>query len=120
MPTATVSSKGRVTIPKAVREILSEGWVGPRGAKDLRPSNTRICAAILRAHPSHHPLARDDSWAVWALDNERRNTADFCLGNFFTPFRGEESPAQIPLPDSAAAMLEKSTRMSSQRVQEHM
>ncbi len=31
-----------------------------------------------------------------------------------------ESPVQIPLPDNAAAMLEKSTRTSSQRVQEHM
>ena len=37
---------------------------------------TRIYAVILRAHPSPHPLAQDDSWVVLALDNELRNAAN--------------------------------------------
>src|SRR5260221_11426279 len=53
------------------------GWArGERRISALTVIYTTIYAVILRAHPSPHPLAQDDSWVVLALDNELRNAAN--------------------------------------------
>src|SRR5260221_3549643 len=58
--------------------ILSEGWVGPRGAKDLRNDRGSAPRFVRRSFaPTPAPtlsLRMTGGW-FWALDNERRNTA---------------------------------------------
>src|SRR6266446_4340818 len=58
--------------------ILSEGWVGPRGAKDLRDDRGSAPGFVRRSFaPTPAPtlsLRMTHGW-FWALDNERRNTA---------------------------------------------
>src|SRR5258706_14673373 len=58
--------------------ILSEGWVGPRGAKDLRDDRGFAPGFVRRSFaPTPAPtlsLRMTLGW-FWALDNERRNPA---------------------------------------------
>src|SRR5713226_9420460 len=56
--------------------ILSEGWVGPRGAKDLRADRGSAPGFVRRSFaPTPAPtlsLRMTLGW-FWALDNELRN-----------------------------------------------
>src|SRR5258708_27613472 len=58
--------------------ILSEGWVGPRGAKDLRADRGTAPGFVRRSFaPTPAPalsLRMTLEW-FWALDDERRNPA---------------------------------------------
>ena len=58
--------------------ILSEGWVGPRGAKDLRADRESAPGFVRRSFaPTPAPTLslRMTDGRFWALDNERRNSA---------------------------------------------
>src|ERR1700674_5696121 len=49
---------------------MGGGPVGSEGSPRCPRTYIRIRAEILRAHPSHHPLAQDDRWG--SLDYRRR------------------------------------------------
>src|SRR6266404_4422913 len=59
--------------------ILSEGWVGPRGAKDLRAGRGSAPGFMRRSFaPTPAPtlsLRMTGGW-FWALDNELRHAAN--------------------------------------------
>src|SRR5258708_29038028 len=62
-----------------IRVILSEGWVGPRGAKDLCDDRGSAPGFVRRSFaPTPAPtlsLRMTVGWS-WALDNELRNAAN--------------------------------------------
>src|SRR5712664_1712392 len=74
--------------------ILSEGWVGPRGAKDLGADRGSAPGFVRRSFaPTPAPtlsLRMTLGW-FWALDNERRNPAS---SHKHLTSRGAPTPAK--------------------------
>src|SRR5258706_9275698 len=97
--------------------ILSEGWVGPRGAKDLRDDRGSAPGFVRRSFaPTPAPtlsLRMTLGW-FWALDNELRNDAhkhrEFLGSKGWGSGGSEGSPHESRRMFAASAEILRSTR----------